>query len=90
MKNYNYKVLIYGKSKEFLHNLNSPKIQKQLYDTINEIRADPYKSKFKHLKNTEGLKRARSGKYRIIFFIEDENIYITKISLRKDAYKRMK
>ncbi|WP_338101149.1 type II toxin-antitoxin system RelE family toxin [Methanobrevibacter boviskoreani] len=90
MKNYNYKVFIYGKSKEFLHNLNSPKIKKQLCDTINEISANPYKSKFKHLKNTDGLKRARSGKYRIIFFIKDEIVYIIKISLRKDAYKKMK
>ena len=36
----------------------------------------------------KGEYRLRAGKYRVIFFIENENIYIVKVDTRGDIYKR--
>ena len=42
----------------------------------------------KKLKNSQGYRRARSGDYRIIYFIEDNKIFVIKIGLRKSVYKK--
>ncbi len=32
--------------------------------------------------------RLRKGKYRAIFYLEDDNVYVIKISKREDVYKK--
>ena len=32
--------------------------------------------------------RLRKGKYRAIFYLEDDNLYVIKISKREDVYKK--
>ena len=59
----------------------------QLCDTIKEVISNPFKSKFKRLENSYRDRRARSGDFRIVFFVSNSNILITKIGLRKNIYK---
>lgn len=86
----NYKILIFKDSKKFLDELIkiNPYLREQLCEKIREIQSDPFKSKFKKLKNSQGYRRARSGDYRIIYFIEDNKIFVIKIGLRKSVYKK--
>lgn len=84
-----YTILIFRESKEFLDDLidTNPKLREQLCEKIREIKDNPYKSKFKKLKNSKAYRRARSGNYRIIYFIEGNKIFILRIGLRKSVYK---
>ena len=84
-----YKIQIIRKYKNYLDDLKKSNLslQNQLCDKIKEIQKNPYKSKFKTIKNTDGCRRARSGDYGIIYFVERETIFITKIDLRKNIYK---
>lgn len=86
-----FKVLIVQDYQEYLNDLKdtNPNLRKRLCDRILEIKTNPYKSKFKHLKNTNGYRRARVGKYRIIFYIKKEVVFITKIGLRNTIYKKV-
>ena len=85
-----YKLFIFKESKKFLDELIklNPNLREQLCEKIREIQVNPFKSKFKKLKNSNGYRRARSGDYRIIYFIEDNKIFIIKIGLRKSVYKK--
>ena len=84
-----YKIQIINPCQEFLDDLkeyNVP-IHNQLCDTIREVMTNPFKSKFKRLENSYRDRRARSGDFRIVFFVSKSNIVITKIGLRKNVYK---
>ena len=82
---------------------DNPKLRDQLCEKIKEIRENPFKSKFivLHANEKNPLKkiysdmpdsikyrRARSGDYRIIYFVVKNRIFITRIGLRKTVYKR--
>jgi len=84
------KIFISKGYREFLEELklSNPKLYKRLCDKIREIRSNPFKSKFKNLKNTDRYRRARLGDYRIVYFVEGNNILITRIGLRSQVYKR--
>lgn len=84
-----YKVQIIAPCQDFLDGLkehNLP-VHTQLCNTILEIISNPFNSKFKRLRNSDRDRRARSGDFRIVFFVSKSNILITKIGLRKDVYK---
>lgn len=84
-----YTIQIITTCQEFLDDLkkyNLP-IHTQLCDTIKEIISNPFNSKFKRLRNSDRDRRARSGNFRIVFFINNNTILITKIGLRKNVYK---
>ena len=68
--------------------LTNSKLYERLCNKIREIRSNPFKSKFKNLKNTDGYRRARLGDYRIVYFVEGNNIFITRIGLRAHVYKK--
>ena len=87
-----YKIQVINSCQKFLDGLkeyNTP-IHDQLCDTIREIISNPFNSKFKRLRNSDRDRRARSGDFRIVFFVSRSNVVITKIGLRKDVYKRDK
>ena len=84
-----YNIQIITPCQDFLDDLkkyNLP-IHTQLCDTIKEIISNPFNSKFKRLRNSDRDRRARSGNFRIVFFISNNTILITKIGLRKNVYK---
>lgn len=87
-----YKIQVINSCQEFLNDLKeyNISIHNQLCDTIREVMSDPFKSKFKRLENSYRDRRARSGDFRIVFFVSRSNVVITKIGLRKDVYKRDK
>ena len=84
------KIFISKEYREFLDELksNDSKFYGRLCDKIREIRSNPFKSKFKNLKNTDGYRRARLGNYRIVYFVEGNNILITRIGIRLQVYKK--
>ncbi|MGC9366835.1 MAG: type II toxin-antitoxin system RelE family toxin [bacterium] len=53
---------------------------------LNRIELIP-KGDIKHLKGRKNEYRLRIGKFRILFFISKEEIYIFKIDSRGDIYK---
>lgn len=84
-----YNIQIITPCQDFLDDLkkyNLP-IHTQLCDTIKEIISNPFNSKFKRLRNSDRDRRARSGNFKIVFFISNNTILITKIGLRKNVYK---
>ena len=84
------RIFVSKEYREFLDELKSinPKLYERLCNKIREIRSNPFKSKFKNLKNTDGYRRARMGDYRIVYFVEGNNILITRIGLRSHVYKK--
>ena len=84
------KIFFSKEYREFLDELklSNPKLYERLCNKIREIRSNPFKSKFKNLKNTEGYRRARLGKFRIVYFVEGNKILITRIGLRSHVYKK--
>ena len=84
------KIFVSKEYREFLDELklSNPKLYERLCDKIREIRSNPFKSKFKNLKNTDGYRRARVGEYRIVYFVEGNNILITRIGIRSQVYKK--
>ena len=85
----NYKIQVINPCKEFLDDLKeyNVHIHNQLCDTIREVMTNPFKSKFKRLENSDRDRRARSGDFRIVYFVKHDVIFITKIGLRKNVYK---
>ena len=84
------KIFVSKEYREFLDELKltDSKLYKRLCDKIREIRSNPFKSKFKNLKNADGYRRARLGDYRIVYFVEGNNIPITRIGIRAHVYKK--
>ena len=93
---YSFKVKIMSSCKEYLtslENSNYPKYNKlynNLCKIIKDIKQDPFNHKFKKLKVSNDLWRARFGNYRIIYFVKDNTIFISRIGLRKNVYKNGK
>ena len=85
----NYSVQVNNSCLEFLNDLEryNVSLHNQLCDTIREICSNPFKSKYKRLENSEKDRRARSGHYRIIYFVNEDTVFITKIGERKNVYK---
>lgn len=85
----NYTVQVNNSCLEFLNDLKlyNPSLYNQLCDTIREICSSPFKSKYKKLENTQRNRRARSGNYRIVYFVEGGVVFITKIGQRKNVYE---
>ena len=84
-----YKIQIIAPCQDFLDDLKEYNltIHTQLCDVIGELISNPFKSKFKRLENTNRDRRARSGDFRIVYFVNNDTIFITKIGLRKNVYK---
>ena len=84
-----YKIKIIKSCQDFLDGLkkNNSHIHNQICNTIKEVIENPFNSKFKRLEYSDKDRRARSGNFRIVFFIKENYIFITKIEQRKNVYK---
>lgn len=84
-----YKIQIIAPCQDFLDDLKeyNLSVHTQLCDTIREVISNPFRSKFKRLENSDRDRRARSGDFRIVYFVKNDTIFITKIGLRKNVYK---
>ena len=85
-----YSLQIFWSCQDFIDGLkeHNPPLHTQLCDTIKSILDDPFASKFIKLKDSEKEWRARSGDYRIVYFVKNGVVFITKIALRKNVYKK--
>ncbi|UCB46238.1 MAG: type II toxin-antitoxin system RelE/ParE family toxin [Spirochaetota bacterium] len=70
------------KAEKYLTSL-PPRIALNILERINNIP----KGDIKPLAGRKGEYRLRVGKYRILFFIKDEDIFVVKIDTRGDMYK---
>lgn len=60
--------------------------RKRVSKTIDLICENPYNPKFSNLITQYPKKRAKCGEYRILFFIEGNLVYISKVGHRKNIY----
>ena len=70
------------------------KIKNQIRNALNELQEDPYTSRpkcdVKELKDTHPKKhRLRIGEYRVIYFIEKNNVKIIDLIKREIGYGRL-
>lgn len=65
--------------------------QKQLAGRIDGLKQDLFPSGVKKLEGEDRLYRLRVGDYRILFEVNDDAkiVTITKVALRRDAYRNM-
>ncbi|OFW62906.1 MAG: hypothetical protein A2Z35_03935 [Actinobacteria bacterium RBG_19FT_COMBO_36_27] len=75
--------IFFSKKAEKYIALLPPRIALNILDRIQKIP----EGDIKPLSGRKGEYRLRAGKYRIIFFIEGEDIYIVKLDTRGDIYK---
>ena len=83
-------ILIHESAEKVLNNLDT-KIQKNIKDHLSKLSENLYSNqldikKLKGLKDKQDLFRLRVGEYRIIYFIQDNIIYITEIMIRGRGY----
>jgi mRNA interferase RelE/StbE len=62
------------------------RIKAQLREVIRSLADDPYQG-IKLLGRWEGYRRVRSGKYRIIYRISNDELIIHYVRPRKEAYR---
>ena len=88
-----YTVLVSKKFQQKFHQFPN-KIQNQIRNALKELQEDPYTSRpkcdVKELKDTHPKKhRLRIGDYRIIYFIEKNNVKIIDLIKREIGYGRL-
>ena len=68
--------------------IHNPKLHKKITMMVDEILENPFKSKFKKLKDSKRNRRNSNGDYRVVYFVDDGTVFVSKIGLRKYVYKR--
>ena len=76
------KILFSKKAEKYVASL-PPRVALNLLDRIQKIP----EGDIKPLSGRKGEYRLRVGKYRILFFIRNENIFVVKVDTRGDIYK---
>jgi len=76
------KIFLAKKAEKYVVSL-PPRVALNLLDRIQKIPGGDIKP----LSGRKGEYRLRVGKYRILFFIKNENIYVVKVDTRGDIYK---
>ena len=76
------KFLTFLKTKDLL-------VAKRLVIKIKELQYEPSGGDTKALTNTNNYRRARVGKYRIVYKYDDEKLYIILIGKRDEIYKQL-
>ncbi|VVB94442.1 ParE toxin of type II toxin-antitoxin system, parDE [uncultured archaeon] len=80
-----YKLQLSRKTFDALNKLDRPK-KEEIIKVFDKILKDPFS--FKPLKyELKGYYRARVGKYRVIFRIDNDIVYIEVIEHRKKVYR---
>lgn len=75
--------------KKLLNNLEkyNPKLFNEFSSMIGEILENPFKPKFKKIQGSDKDRRSRLGDYRVVYFVSNSTVFITKIGMRKNIYK---
>ena len=83
-----YRIELTRKAKKFLAS-QSPTIQRQLGDKIDSLEQNPRPAVCKQLEGNRDLYRVRSGDYRIIYTIEDNQLFVLVVQIghRRDVYR---
>jgi mRNA interferase RelE/StbE len=85
-----YKIEWKASAKKELRKIDKQQIPKIL-ETVEKLALDPHPANHKKLLGTEHNFRIRVGNYRIIYFLEDDQllIEIIRVRHRKDVYDNM-
>ncbi len=85
-----YKIKIDDNAKEFLASLPK-KYKRQISQKIDSLKTNPIPQNSVKLNSSPNLYRIRSGDYRIIYQIKNEQILICvlRIGHRKNVYERL-
>ena len=67
--------------------LYNPKLYGKFSEMIDEVLENPFKSKFKKLQYSDKDRRNRYGDYRVVYFVNKDTVFVTKIEWRKNVYK---
>jgi len=83
-----YRIQLARKAQKFL-TAQSVKIQRQIGDAVDALEINPRPHGHKQLKGHKDLYRVRSGDYRIIYTIKDDQLLVLVIQIgsRKDVYR---
>ena len=83
-----YEIEILPAARRQIKKLPSP-AQAQILDRIEDLRFDPRPSGVAKLAGEEGLYRVRSGDYRILYTIDDDQvvIFIVRVGHRREVYR---
>jgi len=82
-----YKIEYDPKAVNQLLTLNEP-VATDILSKIEEFCNEPSKSQIKKLKTPfDGAYRLRAGDYRVIFYVEDNLMLISRIAHRKSVYE---
>lgn len=84
-----YKVDIGPKAGKFIRKQDKP-IQQQIIRKLRELEKDPRPHGCKHLQGKKDLYRVRTGDYRIIYTIKDNQllVLVVQIGHRKGVYRK--
>lgn len=80
------KVLIHKKAKKKFESLADPALKERLKDALGLL-SDPFSLDTIKIKGEENTYRTRIGKYRILFIIEEQVVYVVDFDTRGKIYK---
>ncbi len=86
-----YSVGIRPKALEFIKE-QAPKHQRQIRKKIDSLKREPRPTNAKKLEGGDGLWRVRTGDFRIVYTVEDEELLVVIVTVgnRKDIYDRLR
>ncbi len=86
-----YSIAIRPKALELIKE-QAPKHQKQIRKKIDSLEHEPRPPNAKKLEGGDGLWRVRTGDFRIVYTIEDEELLVVIVTVgnRKDIYDRLR
>ncbi|MHC4385869.1 MAG: type II toxin-antitoxin system RelE family toxin [Planctomycetota bacterium] len=84
-----YKVDVGPKAKKFIRKQDTP-LQQQIIRKLRELEQNPRSVGCKRLQGKKDLYRVRTGDYRIIYTIKDNQllVLVVQIGHRRDIYRR--
>ena len=69
--------------------MDQKKVRQRIVSRIQSLAANPRPSGCEKLSGQGDKYRAREGRYRVVYFIEDKGrlVYVVKVGHRKDVYR---
>lgn len=85
-----YKVDVGPKASKFIRKQNQ-QIQQKIIQKLRELETNPRPHGYQRLKGKRELCRVRTGDYRIIYTIKDDQllVLVVKIGNRRDVYQHL-
>lgn len=84
-----YRINVHANVSKFLSTLDL-ETKNRIIEALRKLETNPLNNDVKKLKGTKGkqdLYRLRIGSYRVIFAIEDNNVYVLDLISRERGYK---